>query len=135
MRNKASCPPAILIAMVVRRFNTKRIARCSMPRATPEATGRHHWATTHWRQSTKQLCKVHLLCWPFRWPSRCTGEIPRVLTDGGGFWLSKKPLNAAIGQALTPIGINRTCQRWLFLTFHHEKGLKLTCWPLKTIGE
>jgi hypothetical protein len=22
----------------------------------------------------------------------------------------------------------------LFLTFHHEKGLKLTCWPLITIG-
>jgi hypothetical protein len=42
MRNKAPCPPAILIAMTVRQCNTKRIAQCSMPRATPEATGRRH---------------------------------------------------------------------------------------------
>jgi hypothetical protein len=41
-------PPllAILMAMAVRRCNRKRIAQCSMSRATPEATGRHHWATT-----------------------------------------------------------------------------------------
>ena len=24
---------------------------------------------------------------------------------------------------------NRTCQRWLILLFHREKGLQLTCWP------
>ena len=30
--------------------------------------------------------------------------------------------------------INRTCQRSLFLRFHREKGLELTCWPLLTIG-
>ena len=30
--------------------------------------------------------------------------------------------------------INPTCQRWLFLRFHREKGLELTCWPLITIG-
>ena len=28
--------------------------------------------------------------------------------------------------------INRTCQCWLFLQFHREKGLELTCWPLIT---
>ena len=28
--------------------------------------------------------------------------------------------------------INWTRQRWLILTFHREKGLKLTCWPLIT---
>ena len=47
MRNKAPCPPAILIALAVRRCDTKHIAQCSMPRATPEATGCRHWATTH----------------------------------------------------------------------------------------
>jgi len=29
---------------------------------------------------------------------------------------------------------NRTRQRRLFWTFHREKGLELTCWPLITIG-
>ncbi len=40
-------PSAISMAMVVRWCNTKRITQCSMSRATPEATGRRHWATTH----------------------------------------------------------------------------------------
>jgi hypothetical protein len=35
------------MAMAVRRSNTDGIAQCSMPRATPEATGCWHWATTH----------------------------------------------------------------------------------------
>ncbi len=42
-------PPtlAILMAMAVHwRCNMKSIAQCSMSRATPEATGRHHRATT-----------------------------------------------------------------------------------------
>ncbi len=39
-------PPAVSMAMAVRRSNTDGIARCSMSRATPEATGCRHWATT-----------------------------------------------------------------------------------------
>ncbi len=41
-------PPllAVLLAMAVCQCNTKRIAQCSMSRATPEATGRCHRATT-----------------------------------------------------------------------------------------
>ncbi len=30
--------------------------------------------------------------------------------------------------------INWTCQCWLLLTFHREKGLQLICWSLITIG-
>ena len=30
--------------------------------------------------------------------------------------------------------IKGTHQLWLFWTFHREKELQLTCWPLKTIG-
>jgi hypothetical protein len=37
----------MLMAMVVRRSNTDGIAQCGMSRATLEATGRCHWATTH----------------------------------------------------------------------------------------
>jgi hypothetical protein len=45
-RNKAPCPPAILIAMAVCWCDTKFIAQCSMPMATPKATGCRHQATT-----------------------------------------------------------------------------------------
>jgi hypothetical protein len=37
---------AILIATAVRQSNTDGIAQCGMSRATPEATGCRHWATT-----------------------------------------------------------------------------------------
>ncbi len=45
-QTNAPCPPAVLMATAVCRSNTDGITRCSMPRATPEATGRWHWATT-----------------------------------------------------------------------------------------
>jgi hypothetical protein len=38
------------------------------------------------------------------------------------------------GLALAWILPNWTCLPRLFFTFHHEKGLELTCWPLITIG-
>jgi hypothetical protein len=49
----------------VRRSNKDGIVQCNMSRATPEATGRRHWATTHsvspqWlpgQQQTKQRQK------------------------------------------------------------------------------
>ena len=47
----------------------------------------------------------------------------------------KATKNVTIGQApLAPIIPNRICQRRLFWTFHLEKRLQLTCWPLTTIG-
>ncbi len=39
-------PPAVLMAMAVHRSNTDGIAQCGMSRATPEATGCRHRATT-----------------------------------------------------------------------------------------
>ncbi len=43
-----NAPPslAILMATAVRQSNTDGIAQCGMSRATPEATGCHHWAAT-----------------------------------------------------------------------------------------
>jgi hypothetical protein len=46
-QRNAPQPPAVSMATAVRRCNMKRITQCSMSRATPEATGRRHWATTH----------------------------------------------------------------------------------------
>jgi len=73
-----------------------RISQCIATRALPEATERCHRVTTRyvspWRppegQPTQQLCKMYPLCWPFRWPLRGGGTIPRTLPDGGGSWLS-----------------------------------------------
>ncbi len=45
-RTNAPCPPAVLMATAVRQSNTGDIAQCSMSRATLEATGRYHRATT-----------------------------------------------------------------------------------------
>ena len=118
-RRQTNLPPsrAILMAMAVRRCNMEPIDQCSMTRASHKATGRRHRATTRsvsprrppGQQSTQQKWNMYPLCWLFRWPSRCGGTIPRIWPDGGGSWLSLKPPNAAIGRALTPIGINRTC--------------------------
>ncbi len=40
------CLPSVWIAMAARWCNTKHITQCSMSRATLEATGCRHWATT-----------------------------------------------------------------------------------------
>jgi hypothetical protein len=47
LQTNAPHPPAILMATAVRQRNTDSITQCSMSRATTEATGRRHWATTH----------------------------------------------------------------------------------------
>ncbi len=47
-QTNAPCPPAIPMATAVRRSNTDGTAQCSMSRATPEATGCRHQATTHY---------------------------------------------------------------------------------------
>ncbi len=139
-RRQTNVPPspAISMAMAVCQCDMKHIAWCSMTMVSPEATGRRHWATTrsvspHWPpgwQSTQRWCNMYPLCWPFWWPSRCGGTTPRASPDGGGSWLSLKPLNATIGRALAPIASNWTHQRRLFWTFHREKEFQLTCWPL-----
>ena len=82
-RRWTNAPPSQAILMTMWRCwsNTCGIAQCSMSRATPEATGCRHWATTHFisprrppgRQQTIQRCNMHPLWWLFQWPSRCGG--------------------------------------------------------------
>jgi len=112
-RWRTNAPPlrTMLMAMVRHWSNTCGIARCSMSRATPEATGCRHWVTTcsvlPWqlpgRQQTKQRYIIYPLWWQFWWSSQCSGTIPCTLPGGGGPGLSYKPVNTAIGWALTPI--------------------------------
>jgi hypothetical protein len=78
----ASPSKAILMTMWRRWSNKCGIAQCSMSRATLEATGCRHRATTHsispWRppgrqQETMQICNMYPLWWSFQWPSQCGG--------------------------------------------------------------
>ena len=110
-QRQMNAPPsqAILMAMLRGWCGTCNIPWCSMTRAFIKATKCCHRANTRsvsprqppGRQQTKRSCKMYPLCWPFQWTLRCGSTIPT--------WLSYKPLNAAIGRALTLIGINRTC--------------------------
>ena len=131
-RRRTNAPPSWAISMViaVRRCHTERISRCSMTRASLEATGCRHWATTHsilprrppgWQQ-TKQQCNMCPLCWPFQWPWQCGSTIPHTSPNGGGLWLSQKPLNATIGWALTRIASIRHANAGCFFDFIVKKG-------------
>ena len=132
---------AILIGMVVHQSDMKRIARCSMSRAIPEATGCCHWATTHsallprlpWRQTTKQQWKIHPLCWPF--DDRCNAaERYRAhcpTKEVSGF--SRSHWTLPSGELLlwyykltmpTPVFCD------VVIVYLVEKGLELTCRPL-----
>ena len=46
MTNDAPCLLAVLMATTVHQSNKDSMAQCNMFRATPEATGCRHWATT-----------------------------------------------------------------------------------------
>jgi len=145
-RRRTNAPPswAISMAMAVRRCHTERITRCSMTRASSEATGCRHWATTcsvlprrlPGRQQTKQRYNMYLTLLAIlmavvamRW--YYTAHITRwrrfvafIKTTKCHHWASTR----------SDI-IKGTRQRRLFWLFYREKGLQLTCWrPLITIG-
>ncbi len=113
------------MAMAVSRSNTDGIAQCGMSRATPEATGRHHQATTHsvlpQRPPGQQQMKRRQKNVPKRLAilmAAGAGTIPRASPNRGGPGLHEKPLDATIGQALAPTNINRTyLRRFLFSLF------------------
>ena len=136
-------PPlrAILMAMAVRRCDTERIARCSMTRASPEATECHHQATTRYVlrrrppvwQSTQRLCKIY----PFA--DRLTVIAMRRyynerIAGWRRFMAFIKATKCHHWASTRSVSIKRTRQSRLFRTFHHKKELQLTYWPLIIIG-
>ena len=134
-------PRAILMAKRTHWSNTERISWFSMTRASLEATGRHHQATTcsvspWWppgRQSTKQQCKMYPLCWPFFWPLRRYDTV--CITQWRRFMAFIKATKHHHQVSTHSDITNQTHQHLsLFLLFHHENGIELTCWPLITIG-
>ncbi len=102
---------AIWMAMLAHWSDTDSIAWCGMSRATPEATGCRHRASTHsilsqrlpGQQETKQQQKHTPTFWPFWWPWQCAGTLPHTSPNRGGPWLNWKPLSATIGQVFAKI--------------------------------
>ncbi len=71
--------------------------------------------------NNQQMTLKRWLNW---WPWRCAGTLPRTLPNGGGLGLSKKQLNATIGQVLWPImTIGHACAIF-FWCFHHQNRRK-----------
>ena len=87
-RQRTNAPPLRAIWWPWRWAGARRIAQCSMTKASPEATGRRHRATTHsvlphgppGRQSTQRWCNMYSLCWPFWWLLQCGSTILRAST-------------------------------------------------------
>ncbi len=125
-RTNAPQPPAVLMATAVRRSNTDGIAWCNMSRATPEATGRRHQATTcsvlpQWppeqqankQQSTNTPKKVAMLM---------TAAVRRYVTARIARWRRSRALLEATGHrhwvSIMSNNMNRIWLRWFFWCFH-----------------
>ncbi len=120
------------MAMVVRRCNTKHIAQCSMARATPEATGCRHWATTcsvlpqqppgqqaNKQQSTNTPTKLAILM---------AMAMRRYVTALITQWRRSTALLEATGchhwASIMSKNIKGTWLRCFFYVFHHQNRRK-----------
>jgi len=141
-RRQANVPPSQVILMVTRRRWSKAssITRCSMSRATLEATGCCQ-ATTRSVSLASAMATINKMT---------VQNVPSLLavlmaiatwqyyTERIAWWrrfmafikATKLSHRASTRSDIT----NRTRQRRLILTFHRKKGLQLTCWPLIKIG-
>ena len=117
---------AILMAMVRRWSNTCGITRCSMFRATPEATGCRHRATTAWATANKTIMWYVPTLMVILMAIGMWRHYRAHRPNGGGLGLSYKPLNTAIGQELAPIASIRHTNASCF--FDHFIVKKCSSW-------
>jgi hypothetical protein len=141
-RRRTNVPPsrAILMAMAMSRCrcDTERIARCSMTRASPEATECRHQATN--RSVSPRRPPGRQSLWTrthfvghfdgHRDAAVLYPRIPRLRR----FVTFIKATKRHHRTSTCSDSINRSMQCRLFLRFHHEKGLELTLAPNITIG-
>jgi hypothetical protein len=128
------------MAMEVRRCDTKHIAQCSMSKATPEATGCCHQATTcsvfpqqpsgqqaNNQQSTNTLTKLAVLM-AMAMRRYVTMHIPQ--------WTRSRALLEATGRchqaSIMSNNINRTWLRRFFDVFHRQNHRKRSWVDAKT---
>ncbi len=140
MVSKCSSDIGHFDGMAVRRCNTKRIARCSMSRATPEATGRRHSATNcsvlpqrppgqqaNKQQSTNTSKKVAMLM---------AAAVCRYNTASIAQLRRSRALLEATGchhrASIMSNNINRTWLQWFFWCFHCQYHRKRSRVDAKT---
>ncbi len=136
----APCPPAVSMATAVRRSNTDGIAQCGMSRATPEATGCRHRATTCYllpqqppgQQANKQQSTntpkmvAVLMAMAMRW----------YVTVHIAQWKRSRASLEATGRrhraSIMSDNINWTWLRWFFWCFHCQNSRKRSRVDAKT---
>ncbi len=124
-QTNAPCPPAVLMATGVRRSNTDGIAQCGMSRATPEATGRCHRATTCYvlpqRPPGQQANKQQSTNTPQKMAILMAMAMRRYITAHIAWWRRSRASLEATGcphwASIMSDNINGTWLRWFCLMF------------------
>ncbi len=125
-------PLAILMAVAVRWCHTKGIAQCSMSRATPEATGRQHRATTHsispQRPPGQQANKQQSTNIPTKLAILMAMAMRRYVTARIAQWRRSRASLEATGlrhrASIMSDKLNRTWLRWYIWCFHRQNCRK-----------
>ncbi len=133
-QTNAPHPPAVLITMAVRRSNTDGIAQCGMSRATPEATGRRHRATTHslspQRPPGQQANKQQSIKTPKKLATLMAMAMRRNVTAHIAWWRRFEALLEAIKcHHRVSIAANRHNWSWMclfFLSFLIDNSYKMS---------
>ncbi len=133
-RWRMNVPPsqAILMATAVRQSNTNGIARCGISRATPEATGRCHRATTHYlspqRPPGQQANKQQSTNTPKKVAVLMAMAMRRFVTACIAQWRRSRASLEATGHhhraSIMSNNINWTWLRWIFWYFHCQNRRK-----------
>ncbi len=138
-------PPAVSMATVVCRSNTDGIAQCDMSTATPGATGRRHWMTTHsvlpQRPAGQQAYKQQSTNTPAKLAILMAMAMRRYVTAHIAQWRRSRASLEATGHrhwvSIMPDNIHQTwlqCFFYVFIVKTVGKGHGLTLRPLFLIG-
>ena len=127
-------PPLLVVSMAtaVRTGNTTGIARCGMSRATPEATGCCHWATTCYvlpqRLPGQQANKQQSTNTPKKVAVLMAMAMRRCITARIAWWRRSRASLEATGRphraSIMSDNINQTWLQWFFLCFHCQNHRK-----------
>jgi hypothetical protein len=128
-QTNAPHPLAISMATAVHPGNTDGFARCGMSMATPEATGRWHWATTHsvspQRPPGQQAYKQQSTNTPAKLAILMAMATRRYVTAHITRWRRSRASLEAPGRhhraSIMPNNIVRTWLRRFFLMFSSSK--------------
>ncbi len=139
-QTNAPFPPAILMAIAVRRSNTDGIAQCGMSRATPEATGCCHRATTRYvlpqRPPGQQSNKQQSTNTPKKVAILMAMAMRRYVTACIAQWRRSRASLEATGRchraSIMSDNINRTWLRQFFQCFYHQNRRKRSWVNAKT---